>query len=93
MGGTTLAAIAERAGVSVETVYKGFGSKKGLLRAAIDVAVVGDAEPIPFVERPEAHAFGEGPLEQRMAATATVTAAIHRARRRALAGARRSVPQ
>ncbi len=29
--GTTLAAIAERAGVSVETVYKGFGSKKGLL--------------------------------------------------------------
>ena len=75
--GTTLAAIAERAGVSVETVYNGFGSKKGLLRAAIDVAVVGDTEPIPFVERPEFRAFGEGPLEQRIATTATVTAAIH----------------
>ena len=75
--GTTLAAIAERAGVSVETVYKGFGSKKGLLRAAIDVAVVGDAEPIPFVERPEFRAYGEGPLEQRIAMTATVTAARH----------------
>ena len=31
--GTTLADIAEAAGVSVETIYKGFGSKKGLLRA------------------------------------------------------------
>ena len=74
---TTLAAIAERAGVSVETVYKGFGSKKGLLRAAFDVAVVGDSEPIPFVERPEFRAFGEGSLEQRIATTATVTASIH----------------
>ena len=35
--GTTLAAIAEEAGVSVETIYNGFGSKKGLLRAAMDV--------------------------------------------------------
>src|SRR5690554_2448277 len=51
--GTTLAAIADEAGVSVETIYNGFGSKKALLREAFDVAVVGDAEPIPLAERPE----------------------------------------
>ncbi|MFF1611952.1 TetR/AcrR family transcriptional regulator [Amycolatopsis sp. NPDC058278] len=48
---TTVVAIAEAAGVAVETVYSGFGSKKGLLRAAMDVAIVGDAEPVPLVER------------------------------------------
>jgi AcrR family transcriptional regulator len=76
-GGTTLAAIAELAGVAVETVYKGFGSKKALLRAAIDVAIAGDAEPIPFVDRPEFASFGEGSMDQRIARGATVTAAIH----------------
>ncbi|HEY7007461.1 MAG TPA: TetR family transcriptional regulator, partial [Jatrophihabitantaceae bacterium] len=39
---TTLAAIAAEAGVAVETVYSGFGSKKNLLREAIDVSIVGD---------------------------------------------------
>jgi AcrR family transcriptional regulator len=32
-GATTIAAIAERAGVSVETIYKAFGGKPGLIRA------------------------------------------------------------
>jgi AcrR family transcriptional regulator len=49
--GTTVAAVAKRAGVAVETVYSGFGSKKQLLRRVVDVAVVGDAEPVPLVER------------------------------------------
>ncbi|WP_170286078.1 TetR/AcrR family transcriptional regulator [Nocardioides rubriscoriae] len=48
---TTLQAVASQAGVSVETVYKGWGSKKSLLRAAMDVAIVGDAEPVPLLER------------------------------------------
>ena len=58
--GTTLADIAAAAGVSVETIYKGFGSKKALLRAAIDFSVVGDAAPVPLSERPEYLALGEG---------------------------------
>ena len=49
--GTTVSAIAKRAGVAVETVYSGFGSKKHVLRAVLDFAVVGDAEPVPLVER------------------------------------------
>jgi AcrR family transcriptional regulator len=32
-GATTIAAIAEQAGVSVETIYKAFGGKPGLIRA------------------------------------------------------------
>ena len=65
--GTTLNAIAERAGVAVETVYNGFGNKKQLLREAMDVAVVGDAEPIPLVDRPEWAAMQRGNRAERIA--------------------------
>lgn len=64
--GTTVADIAEAAGVAVETVYSGFGSKKALLRDAADVAVAGDAEPLTYVERPEFAAMGEGPVGDRV---------------------------
>jgi AcrR family transcriptional regulator len=49
--GTTVAAIAKRAGVAVETVYSGFGSKKEVLRAVVGFSVVGDTEPVPLAER------------------------------------------
>ena len=75
--GTTLAAIAEEAGVSVETIYNGFGSKKALLREAMDVAVVGDTQPIPYVDRPEFAALGEGSLEERIARGMAVVADVH----------------
>jgi len=45
--GTTMAAIANRAGVAVQTVYFVFHTKPMLLTAAIDAAVMGDDEPIP----------------------------------------------
>jgi AcrR family transcriptional regulator len=50
---TTVRAVAERAGVSVETVYKAFGSKPGLLKALWDVTLAGDDAPLPMAERPE----------------------------------------
>lgn len=49
--GTTVAAVAAAAGVSVETVYKAFGNKPGLVKAVFDVAIVGDLEPVPLMER------------------------------------------
>jgi AcrR family transcriptional regulator len=49
--GTTMAAIARAAGVSVETVYKGFGSKIELVGQILDTAVVGDDEPVSLIER------------------------------------------
>jgi AcrR family transcriptional regulator len=48
---TTMAAIATRAGVAVQTLYLTFGSKVAILEAAHDRAVVGDDEPIPVLQR------------------------------------------
>jgi AcrR family transcriptional regulator len=45
--GTTMAAIAERAGVAVQTVYFVFHTKAALLTAAIDAAVMGEEDPTP----------------------------------------------
>ena len=41
------------AGVSVETVYKAFANKAGLLKAVFDVTLAGDDEPVPLMEREE----------------------------------------
>ena len=64
--GTTVAAIAKRAGVAVETVYSGFGSKKQVLRAVVDFVVVGDLEPVPLAEREVYAALGTGELDERL---------------------------
>jgi TetR/AcrR family transcriptional regulator, regulator of autoinduction and epiphytic fitness len=48
---TTLNAVAARAGVSVQTVYKVFGSKKALLSALVDVTVAGDDQPVALPDR------------------------------------------
>lgn len=48
---TTVAEVAAVAGVSVETVYKAFGNKPGLVKAVFDVAIAGDDEPVPLEER------------------------------------------
>ena len=48
---TTIPGVARDAGVSVQTVYKAFGNKGGLLKAVFDVAVTGDDQPIPVAGR------------------------------------------
>jgi AcrR family transcriptional regulator len=48
---TTISAVAGAAGVSVETIYKTFGNKAGLVKGVFDVAIVGDDEPIPMLQR------------------------------------------
>jgi AcrR family transcriptional regulator len=47
---TTVAAIAAEAGVSVETVYKAFGNKPGLVRALADAAMAGPGA-VPTMRR------------------------------------------
>lgn len=49
--GTTVRSVSERAGVSVPTVEALFGTKARLLKAAIDVAIAGDDEPVPMLAR------------------------------------------
>ncbi|MDX2708743.1 TetR/AcrR family transcriptional regulator [Streptomyces sp. NBC_00510] len=70
--------VAREAGVSVETVYAGFRSKGELLMAALDVAVVGDAEPEALAERPEFAGLASGTRQERIAAAARLVTAIHR---------------
>ena len=50
---TTLAQVAERAGVSVQTVYAQFGSKPAIVKQIVDEAIAGDDEPIAIVDRPD----------------------------------------
>lgn len=49
---TTMAAVAAEAGVSVQSLYLRFGGKPDILAAAFDVAIVGDDEPVPLLDRP-----------------------------------------
>src|SRR4051795_235689 len=49
---TTITAVAARAGVSPESIYKGFGSKAALAKAVFDIVIAGDDEPVPVAERP-----------------------------------------
>jgi AcrR family transcriptional regulator len=56
---TTIRAVAQRAGVSSETVYKAFGSKPGLVKALWDVTLAGDDEPLAMAERPQLRAVWE----------------------------------
>ena len=48
---TTMARVAASAGVSADTVYDVFGSKRGLLAAVMDVNVGGDDEPLAVLDR------------------------------------------
>jgi AcrR family transcriptional regulator len=49
--GTTVRAVAAAADVSVPTVELLFGAKARLLKAAVDVAIAGDDEPVPVLDR------------------------------------------
>lgn len=53
---TTIAGVAAHAGVSPESIYKGFGTKAALAKAVFDLVVAGDDEPAPVAQRPAARA-------------------------------------
>jgi TetR/AcrR family transcriptional regulator, regulator of autoinduction and epiphytic fitness len=50
-GGTTMDAIAQEAGTSVETVYAAFRSKRAILTRVMDIAVAGDEAPVALLDR------------------------------------------
>jgi AcrR family transcriptional regulator len=52
-GGTTIEAVAAEADVAVETVYARFKNKRNLLAAYLDVAIVGDSDAVPLLDRDE----------------------------------------
>jgi AcrR family transcriptional regulator len=79
---TTIAAIAARADVSAESVYKGFGTKAALAKAVFDLALAGDDEPVPVAERPAMQAMREEPDVRRKIAMYT-DGLVHRLARSA----------
>jgi AcrR family transcriptional regulator len=56
---TTVAAISAAAGVSVETIYKSYGGKAGLVRALRDAALQGGG-PVPAEQRSDRQAAQAG---------------------------------
>ncbi len=74
---TTIGAVATEAGTAVETVYAAFGSKSGLLTAAIDAAIVGDDEQEPLAERSEFALLGAGERSARLVAATRIVTLAH----------------
>jgi AcrR family transcriptional regulator len=57
---TSIRDVAERAGVSVQTIYNAFeGGKAAIFGRVMDIVVVGDDEPVAMAERPEYRAMFE----------------------------------
>jgi TetR/AcrR family transcriptional regulator, regulator of autoinduction and epiphytic fitness len=51
-GATTVEAISDISDVPPATVYRLFSSKRGILKALIDVSIVGDHQAVPLPDRP-----------------------------------------
>jgi AcrR family transcriptional regulator len=68
---TTLEAVARRARVAPRTVYVRFGTKAALFKRVVDVALVGDTEPVDVLGREWMQAAMTAPTAaQRIAASA-----------------------
>jgi AcrR family transcriptional regulator len=65
---STMEAIASEAGVAVDTVYAGFGSKRKVLSALMDVRVGGDDQPIELLNRPGPQGVRREPSQRRQIA-------------------------
>lgn len=77
-GATTIEAVSDLADVPVATVYRLFSSKRGILKAILDVSIAGDAEAVPMAERPHVRALiaDEDP-RKRLAGLVAVTAEVN----------------
>ncbi len=74
--GTTIAKVAQGAGVAPETVYAAYGTKAALLRSAIDAAVVGDSSAAAMREREAFVAVGAGTPDERLARGAELVTGV-----------------
>jgi AcrR family transcriptional regulator len=78
---TAMSAIAEVAGVVVETIYRNFGSKRALFRAVVEAVLAGGSAraAVPVEERPAIRAVIDEPDPRRQIALYVATQpGIHR---------------
>lgn len=75
---TTIEAISERADVPPATLYRLFSSKHGILKALLDVSIVGDDETVPMAGRPEVRALlAEADPRSQLGGFAKITAQVN----------------
>jgi AcrR family transcriptional regulator len=74
---TTMAGVAERAGVARQTVYLMFESKQALLDVCIDRRLRGSGADMPVRDQPEYQAMGSGTTAERVTAGARWLAGAH----------------
>lgn len=74
---TTMAGVAERAGVARQTVYLMFESKQALLDVCIDQRLRGSRGEAPIRTQPEYQAMGSGTTGERVAAGTRWLAGAH----------------
>lgn len=67
-GSTTVEAISARSDVPPATVYRLFSSKRGILKALLDVSIVGDDRAVPLADRPQARSLFADPDPKRQLA-------------------------
>ena len=83
-GGTTIEAISEGADVPQATVYRLFSSKRGILKALLDVSIAGDDEAVPMADRPAVRSLLADPDPRKMVASFVHVAAEVNARSAAI---------
>src|SRR5262245_38017465 len=82
--GTSVAEIAEAAGVALKTVYAAFGTKADVLRALWNLRLRGDEDPVPVQDRPWVREVLAEPDPRRRLALVARNARVVRARTAAL---------
>ena len=60
-GATTIEAISALSDVPPATVYRLFSSKRGILKALLDVSIAGDDEAVPMADRPSVRSLRAAP--------------------------------
>jgi AcrR family transcriptional regulator len=77
---TTISQIAKESGTPEATLYRLFGSKRGVLKEVLDVAIGGDDEPVEYQHRPAVQAAfaAEDPGELIDAFAHLTRAVLHR---------------
>jgi AcrR family transcriptional regulator len=76
---TTISQIAQRSDTPEATLYRLFGSKRGVLKEVLDVAIGGDDEPIEYQNRPKVQAaFAAGDPGELLDAFAHLTRQVLR---------------
>ncbi len=77
-GPTTVEAISARSDVPPATVYRLFSSKRGILKALLDVSIAGDDEAVPVADRPAVRSLLSDPdPRKKLAAFVGVAAQVN----------------